>query len=143
MEKTLKSQIPIKILTTNNSNTLDRNSIVLIKANQIDTEELIGLAKKANAKFHAMVNYSGISDVLNLLQNLNGQGFIEGSYVFINIEDVANIKEIQSIYSNLRQGGYYVGLVNTAKGFASLDQDDIKNINFYKILFTNLNNWLF
>ena len=130
----MKSQIPIKILTTNNSNTLDRNSIVLIKANQIDTEELIGLAKKANAKFHAMVNYSGISDVLNLLQNLNGQGFIEGSYVFINIEDVANIKEIQSIYSNLRQGGYYVGLVNTAKGFASLDQDDIKNINFYKMV---------
>lgn len=134
MEKTLKSQIPIKILTTANSNGLNKSSVVLIKANQIDTEKLVGLAEKANAKIHALVNYSGASDVLNLLQNLSNQGFVEGSYVFINIEDVDNINEIQSIYSNLRQGGYYVGLVNTVKGFASLDEDDVKNISFYKMI---------
>lgn len=134
MEKTLKSQIPIKILTTANSNDLNKSSVVLIKANQIDTEKLVGLAEKANAKIHALVNYSGASDVLNLLQNLSNQGFVEGSYVFINIEDVGNINEIQSIYSNLRQGGYYVGLVNTVKGFASLDKDDVKNISFYKMI---------
>ncbi|ABQ83361.1 hypothetical protein [Limosilactobacillus reuteri] len=134
MEKTLKSQIPIKILTTANSNDLNKSSVVLIRANQIDTEKLVGLAEKANAKIHALVNYSGASDVLNLLQNLSNQGFVEGSYVFINIEDVGNINEIQSIYSNLRQGGYYVGLVNTVKGFASLDKDDVKNISFYKMI---------
>lgn len=134
MEKTLKSQIPIKILTTANSNDLNKSSVVLIKANQIDTEKLVGLAEKANAKIHALVNYSGASDVLNLLQNLSNQGFVEGSYVFINIEDVGNINEIQSIYSNLRQGGYYVGLVNTVKGFASLDEDDVKSISFYKMI---------
>ena len=130
----MKSQIPIKILTTANSNGLNKSSVVLIKANQIDTEKLVGLAEKANAKIHALVNYSGASDVLNLLQNLSNQGFVEGSYVFINIEDVGNINEIQSIYSNLRQGGYYVGLVNTVKGFASLDEDDVKNISFYKMI---------
>lgn len=130
----MKSQIPIKILTTANSNDLNKSSVVLIKANQIDTEKLVGLAEKANAKIHALINYSGASDVLNLLQNLSNQGFIEGSYVFINIEDVGNINEIQSIYSNLRQGGYYVGLVNTVKGFASLDKDDVKNIIFYKMI---------
>lgn len=130
----MKSQIPIKILTTANSNDLNKSSVVLIKANQIDTEKLVGLAEKANAKIHALVNYSGASDVLNLLQNLSNQGFVEGSYVFINIEDVGNINEIQSIYSNLRQGGYYVGLVNTVKGFASLDEDDVKNISFYKMI---------
>ena len=130
----MKSQIPIKILTTANSNDLNKSSVVLIRANQIDTEKLVGLAEKANAKIHALVNYSGASDVLNLLQNLSNQGFVEGSYVFINIEDVGNINEIQSIYSNLRQGGYYVGLVNTVKGFASLDKDDVKNISFYKMI---------
>ena len=140
MEKTLKSQIPIKILTTANSNGLNKSSVVLIKANQIDTEKLVGLAEKANAKIHALVNYSGASDVLNLLQNLSDQGFVEGSYVFINIEDVGNINEIQSIYSNLRQGGYYVGLVNTVKGFASLDEDDVKNISFYKMIDQNGDN---
>lgn len=134
MEKILKNQVPIKILTINNSNNLDKNSIVLIKANQIDTEKLVGLAERANAKIHALVNYSGASDVLNLLQNLNSQGFVEGSYVFINVEDVGNINEIQSIYSNLRQGGYYVGLVNTAKGFNSLNKDDLKNTSFYKMV---------
>lgn len=130
----MKSQIPIKILTTANSNDLNKSSVVLIRANQIDTEKLVGLAEKANAKIHALVNYSEASDVLNLLQNLSNQGFVEGSYVFINIEDVGNINEIQSIYSNLRQGGYYVGLVNTVKGFASLDKDDVKNISFYKMI---------
>lgn len=130
----MKSQIPIKILTTANSNDLNKSSVVLIRANQIDTEKLVGLAEKANAKIHALVNYSGASDVLNLLQNLSNQGFVEGSYVFINIEDVGNINEIQSIYSNLRQGGYYVGLVNTVKGFASLDKGDVKNISFYKMI---------
>lgn len=130
----MKSQIPIKILTTANSNDLNKSSVVLIRANQIDTEKLVGLAEKANAKIHALVNYSGASDVLNLLQNLSNQGFVEESYVFINIEDVGNINEIQSIYSNLRQGGYYVGLVNTVKGFASLDKDDVKNISFYKMI---------
>lgn len=140
MEKTLKSQIPIKILTTANSNGLNKSSVVLIKANQIDTEKLVGLAEKANAKIHALVNYSGASDVLNLLQNLSNQGFVEGSYVFINIEDVGNINEIQSIYSNLRQGGYYVGLVNTVKGFANLNKDDIKNISFYKMVDQNGDN---
>ena len=140
MEKTLKSQIPIKILTTANSNDLNKSSVVLIKANQIDTEKLAGLAEKANAKIHALVNYSGASDVLNLLQNLSNQGFVEGSYVFINIEDVGNINEIQSIYSNLRQGGYYVGLVNTVKGFANLNKDDIKNISFYKMVDQNGDN---
>ena len=136
----MKSQIPIKILTTANSNDLNKSSVVLIKANQIDTEKLVGLAEKANAKIHALVNYSGASDVLNLLQNLSNQGFVEGSYVFINIEDVGNINEIQSIYSNLRQGGYYVGLVNTVKGFASLDEDDVKNISFYKMIDQNGDN---
>lgn len=136
----MKSQIPIKILTTANSNDLNKSSVVLIKANQIDTEKLVGLAEKANAKIHALVNYSGASDVLNLLQNLSNQGFVEGSYVFINIEDVGNINEIQSIYSNLRQGGYYVGLVNTVKGFASLDEDDVKNISFYKMVDQNGDN---
>ena len=140
MEKTLKSQIPIKILTTANSNGLNKSSVVLIKANQIDTEKLVGLAEKANAKIHALVNYSGASDVLNLLQNLSNQGFVEGSYVFINIEDVGNINEIQSIYSNLRQGGYYVGLVNTVKGFDNLNKDDIKNISFYKMVDQNGDN---
>lgn len=130
----MKSQIPIKILTTANSNDLNKSSVVLIRANQIDTEKLVGLAEKANAKIHALVNYLEASDVLNLLQNLSNQGFVEGSYVFINIEDVGNINEIQSIYSNLRQGGYYVGLVNTVKGFASLDKDDVKNISFYKMI---------
>lgn len=130
----MKNQIPIKILTTANSNDLNKSSVVLIRANQIDTEKLVGLAEKANAKIHALVNYLEASDVLNLLQNLSNQGFVEGSYVFINIEDVGNINEIQSIYSNLRQGGYYVGLVNTVKGFASLDKDDVKNISFYKMI---------
>lgn len=130
----MKNQIPIKILTTANSNDLNKSSVVLIKANQIDTEKLVGLAERANAKIHALVNYLGTSDVLNLLQNLSNQGFVEGSYVFINIEDVGNINEIQSIYSNLRQGGYYVGLVNTVKGFANLNKDDIKNISFYKMV---------
>ena len=136
----MKSQIPIKILTTANSNGLNKSSVVLIKANQIDTEKLVGLAEKANAKIHALVNYSGASDVLNLLQNLSNQGFVEGSYVFINIEDVGNINEIQSIYSNLRQGGYYVGLVNTVKGFDNLNKDDIKNISFYKMVDQNGDN---
>lgn len=134
MEKTLTRQVPIKILTTNNSNNISKDDVLLIKANQIDTQKLTGIADKANAKFHALVNYSGGTDVLNLLQELSDQGFHEGCYVFLNIEDISDLKDIRSIYSNLRQGGYFFGLVDTTDGFAHLNKDEVKNIDFYKMV---------
>lgn len=134
MAKTSKNQIPIKILTTSNSNSISKDDVLLIKANKLDTQDLTGIASKVDAKFHALVEYADISDVLNLLQDLADQGFNEGSYIFIDIEDLSNIKDIRSIYSNLRQGGYFVGLVNTAKGYANLKKDELNNIEFYKMV---------
>lgn len=134
MAKTSKNQIPIKILTTSNSNSISKDDVLLIKANKLDTQDLTRIASEVDAKFHALVEYADIGDVLNLLQDLADQGFNEGSYIFIDIEDLNNIKDIRSIYSNLRQGGYFVGIVDTTKGYANSKKDELNNIEFYKMV---------
>lgn len=134
MAKTSKNQIPIKILTTSNSNSISKDDVLLIKANKLDTQDLTGIASKVDAKFHALVEYADIGNVLSLLQDLADQGFNEGSYIFIDIEDLNNIKDIRSIYSNLRQGGYFVGIVDTTKGYANSKKDELNNIEFYKMV---------